>query len=347
MNDSWLEFLGASGAVVSDGAVAHFGHPEAEPKATSEGGVISDLSHGGLIAAQGADATSFLQGQLTCDVDALDISHSLLGAWCSPKGRVLTLFRLLQQRDRILMALPRSRLAPSLQRLRMFVLRARVSLEDVSDQFVRVGLYGEAAEKLLHQQFGELPQEPDRAVGANGVCIVKLRGIGPRFEIYLDDVDRGKALWQSAAKSLTSVGTAAWDVLDIVSGLPQVTEEDEYLPQMLNLDQIGGLSFTKGCYVGQEIVARTHHLGRLKRRMFRLNFDSEIPPAQNAPLYRDGSKQGGEADGRLLVARPGASGGYEALAVIKIESADLRLRLGAADGIAVNIVPFADAGDFG
>lgn len=343
MNEAWMNFLIASGAVMAGGAVSDFGDREAELNAI-DGGIIADLSHRGLIAARGEDAVSFLQGQLTCDLDALDAAHSLIGAWCSPKGRVLTLFRLLLHGDAILMQLPYVRLQPTLARLRMYVLRARIEFDDVSDGFVQMGLSGDAAADLVSAEFGDLPGRDGRVVGRGGARMVRLGGSRPRFEAFFDEVDAAKAFWQKAAASLVPVGGEAWDLLDIADGMPRFTEPDEFLPQMLNLDQLGGMSFTKGCYVGQEIIARTQHLGRLKRRMFRLGFDSEAPPADDTPLFREGAGKDAAADGRLLLARRRPDGRYTALAVITSDSVDQPLRLGAGDGVPVEILPLPYSG---
>lgn len=342
MNEAWMKVLTASHAVIDDGAVTSFGDRDAELRALGQG-IVADLSHRGLVAACGEDAVSFLQGQLTCDMDALDDLHSLLGAWCSPRGRVLALFRLLADGGATLMQLPSERLQPTLDRLRLYVLRARVEFEDVSGDFVQLGLSGDAAADLVAAQVGRPPAEAGQVLRGGGARVVRL-GARPRFEAFFDDIEAASAFWQKAAATLTRVGSHAWDLLDIADGLPRDVAPDEYLPQMLNLDQLGAVSFTKGCYVGQEIIARTHHLGRLKRRMFHLGFGADGPPGENAPLYREGSGDGDEADGRVLLARRRPEGGYAALGVIKLDSVDRPLRL--EDGRAVEIcsLPYERSG---
>lgn len=338
MNNAWMKFLTASGAVIANGAVAGFGDEQAELDATG-GSVIADLSHRGLIAARGEDTVTFLQGQLTCDMQALAPRRSLLGAWCSSKGRVLTLFRIWMQGDTVLLEMPRDRLGDTLAGLRKYVLRARVAFDDESDAYVRIGLSGEAASALLSARFGELPEQDGQVAAQAGATVIRLGGGRGRFEVCFDDPEVAKQFWSDATATLVAVGAHAWELMDIADGLPGAATPDEYLPQMLNLDQLGGVSFTKGCYVGQEIVARTHHLGRLKRRMYRLAVDADAPPRDNAPLFRQGADESDEADGRLLMARQRPGGGYAGLAVVKLDAVELPLRLGAGDGVPVEILP--------
>ncbi|NIQ25330.1 MAG: folate-binding protein, partial [Gammaproteobacteria bacterium] len=248
-------------------AVADFGDPAAERRAALSAGAICDLSHRALIAVEGEDAFSFLQGQLTCDMNEISGERSRLAAWCSPKGRVLALFRLLRLESGFLLELPKAQLETTLLRLSMYVLRARVSLEPVSDDFLQVGLAGGSASELIAKRYGSAPELPDQVATAGGNRIIRLRGDPPRFQ-FIGAAPDAKALWESAAGLLTPAGFAAWSLLGILAGVPEEVGGDEHLPQMINLDVLEGLSFTKGCYVGQEIIARTHHLGRLKRRMY-------------------------------------------------------------------------------
>ncbi|MDX1512615.1 MAG: folate-binding protein [Gammaproteobacteria bacterium] len=344
MSDAWRDFLSSAGAEFAGGTVMHFSAPESERNAL-RGSVIADLGHLGLVSVSGEDAKSFLQGQLSCDMNRLDPGRSLPGAWCSPKGRVLTVLQVVSRGEAILLQMQRDRLEETLSRLGLYVLRARVRLENASGRFVRIGLCGEDAAALLGAAFGDPPVEADAVVEGGGATMLRLRGPGPRFEVLFEDVDAARDFWSRATQTMTPVGAESWDLLDILAGVPTAITADEYLPQMLNLDQIGAVSFTKGCYVGQEIIARAQHLGRVKRRMFQAYIDGDQAPPQHAPLYREGS--GDEADGRLLVARPRPEGGHAALAVIKLESAELPLRLGAADGPTVTVAPppYARAGD--
>lgn len=327
--------------------MAGFGDPAAERRAALGTGVICDLSHRALIAVEGEDAFSFLQGQLTCDMNEVSTERSRLAAWCSPKGRVLALFRSLRSESGFLLELPAHQLESTLRRLNMYVLRARVSLKPVSDHFVQVGLAGESAPEVLAKRYGPAPQVPDQVATTGSTRIIRLRGDPPRFQ-FIGAPAEAKALWESAAGVLTPAGFATWSLLNILAGVPEAAGGDEHLPQMINLDVLKGLSFTKGCYVGQEIIARTHHLGRLKRRMYLIASADGDPPAPGAPVVE--APGGSEAGGIVSSAPRGESGGFAALAVLRIDAAESgALRLGSASGPSIELLelPYAVGGNDG
>ncbi len=347
MNPSWKKFLSQQGARFADRAVADFGDPAAERRAALGAGVICDLSHRALIAVEGEDAFSFLQGQLTCDMNGISAERSRLAAWCSPKGRVLALFRCLRSDSGFLLELPEAQLESTLRRLNMYVLRARVSLESVSDHFAQLGLAGESAPAVLAKRYGPAPQSPDQVATTGDARIIRLRGDPPRFQ-FIGAPAEAQALWESAADMLTPAGFATWSLLNILAGVPEVVGGDEHLPQMINLDVLEGLSFTKGCFVGQEIIARTHHLGRLKRRMYLIASADGEPPAPGAPVVE---APGGSEAGSIVSSAPrGESNGFAALAVLRIDAAKSgALRLGSASGPSFELLelPYAVAGETG
>lgn len=347
MNPFWKKFLSQQGASFEAEAVADFGDPAAERRAALSAGVICDLSHRALIAVEGEDAFSFLQGQLTCDMNEISSERSRLAAWCSPKGRVLALFRIFRSESGFLLELPTLQLESTLQRLKMYVLRAKVALESVSDDFVQVGLAGGPASELLAERHGPAPERPDQVATTGGIRIVRLRGQPPRFQFIGAPAD-AQALWESAAGVLTPAGFAAWSLLDVLAGVPDGVGGDEHLPQMINLDVLEGLSFTKGCYVGQEIIARTHHLGRLKRRMYLVASAAGDPPAPGAPVVE---APGGSEAGSIVSSAPrGESDGFAALAVLRIDAAKGgALHLGSASGPSLELLelPYAVADEAG
>ncbi len=337
MNESWKKFLSQSGAVFGNGLVRDFGDPADEQRATAGAGVICDLSQRGLIAIEGQDAFTFLQGQLTCDLNEISHSRSRLGAWCSPKGRVLVLFRAVQITNGVLLELPASQIKDTIKRLRMYVLRSRVSLKDVSDEFVRVGLAGESATELLENRYGSAPRSPDDAVAVGDDRLICLHGVAPRYE-FIGDSAHAADLWRAAAGMLTPAGAKAWTLLEILAGVPEIGQGDEHLPQMINLDLLDGVSFNKGCFVGQEIIARTHHLGRLKRRMYLISADVTERVDPDAPILAAAS--GSEAAGQIVSSARRADGnGIIALAVLRIDAARTSdLRLANADGPRVQLL---------
>ncbi len=296
MNQNWQQFLREQHAHITNGVVEHFGDAEAEINLTQNtGNIVCDLSHYGLIAVTGDDAQSFMQGQFSNDVTQVSPQHSQLNSYNNPKGRCLACFRLLMHEDRYLLRLPAEILAPTLQRLRMFVLRSAVILDDASDQVCRMGLAGTAAEALLAQR-GLAPEGVDHCSHDEKLTVVRVPSARhPRFEVY-GDAETLQALWREAAAMLTPVGEGGWRLLEIEAGLPEVfsTTREVFVPQMLNLDKLNGISFTKGCYTGQEIVARMHYLGKLKRRMYLAEVTSPQAPQAGDKLYAGGEQSVGE-----------------------------------------------------
>ncbi len=336
MNRSWKKFLSQHDAVFDDGVVKNFGDPSAEGRAASSAGVICDLSQLGLIAVDGDDAFTFLQGQLTCDLNDVTPTRSRLAAWCSPKGRVLVLFRVVRAQNGFLLELPASQLEAILRRLRMYVLRARVSLKDVSDEFIRVGLSGDLATQVIEKLYGCAPSSADEVAAVGDAHLIRLHGNVPRYQ-FIGDPEGAEKLWRAAAKTLTPVGVRIWSLLEIYAGVPEITQGDEHLPQMINLDLLEGLSFKKGCYVGQEIIARTHHLGRLKRRMYLIRASAGQSPPPGAPIVD--AAAGSEA-GQILTSAPrGEADGFAALAVLRIDAAATgTLHLGSAAGTRIELM---------
>ncbi len=304
---------------------------------------LSDLSHLGLIRASGADVRDFLQGQLTSDIRQVDANHSQMSSYCSPKGRMLATFRLFQRGDDIYLQLPREVLPAILKRLRMFVLRAQVTLDDASDELVSVGLAGDCAESLLP---GPAPTADNGVSQTGEFTVIRIPGDRPRFELIAPAAAM-QEFWTRAAATATPASPDSWPLLDIRAGLPTVVSEtaEAFVPQMANLQLVDGVSFTKGCYTGQEIVARMQYLGKLKRRMYRVRIPGDRCPQPGEELF-SASSESGQGAGRVVDARPSPDGGCEALAVIQISSAEQNdLHLGSADGPALVIedLPYAFA----
>lgn len=270
MSDTWSTDMASANLVDDGGRVAHFGDPRAEARAALDGDAVFDLRHLALVAVEGDDAEEFLQGQLTNDIRQVSDARAQVSAWCTPKGRVFTCLLVFRHHRRLLLQLPRTLAPQAMGRLRLFVLRARVTLEDVSDEIRRIGVVGKHAESCLAQALGDLPDGVDAVRSSGDVTIVRLRGHRPRYEV-VGPWSAIAPLWDACRAVAAPAGADAWELLDIEAGVANIGPDtsDAFVPQMLNLDRIDGVSFTKGCYVGQEIVARTQHLGRIKRRMYR------------------------------------------------------------------------------
>ena len=347
MKQEWKEFLTNAGAEFDEECVATFGNPERERRIAHTGELFCDLSHFGIIATYGEDAVEFLQAQFTNDINQVDETHSQLSALCSPKGRMLCNFRIFRRENTYYLVLPYELLEAALSRLRMFVLRSRVTLEDASDALMGIGASGDKMVEHLGAITGNLPENVDESIEFKDYTIIRVAGTAPRYEIY-GLLEPMKKLWQALDVHATPVGASVWELLNIQAGIPVITAAtiDAYVPQMTNMHLINGVSFDKGCYPGQEIVARMHYLGKLKRRMYRIGFDAQERPAAGTALVTDTSTNSQDI-GSILSAQQNPDGNYDALAVIQTSDAEgSTLKLGDASGPEITVLdlpyPFDD-----
>ncbi len=260
------------------------------------------LADWSLLRYTGADAPAFLHGQLTCDVQALKPGASSYGGYCTPKGRLLATFLLWADADGFMMLLPAALAEAIRKRLSMYVLRSKVKIEDVTGQLACIGITGGTAADDITTLGGTLP-ERQHAVTFNGAVSV----------VHLPQRRYLVVMPQAPAQIPADTGT--WTAADIAAGVPFIVPatQEEFVPQMVNLDLIGGLSYSKGCYPGQEIVARTHYLGRLKQRMFRAHADAAAQAGDK--LY---SASLGDQSCGMIVAATHSGSGSEVLAVLRI-----------------------------
>ncbi len=337
---SWLSFLASRGARLSAHGVADFGDPAAEALAARDHAILADLSHNALLAVTGDEAGAFLHGQLTNDVRALPEGAAQWTGWCSPKGRLLATFLLVRRADGYLLMLPAA-LAPAIaKRLAMFVLRAKVKIADVSGAWVRLGLAGKTAGALVAREWGHVPDRMRSVEKSANTCIAL---DAERFAI-LAAPDAAPALWETLAAHAAPAGEDAWNWSLIAAGIPTVLPgtQEAFVPQMANFDLVGGVSFKKGCYPGQEIVARTHYRGILKRRMALAHLEGDRRPEPGQPVY--GAAFGEQAAGAIANVARAPGGGYDLLVVAQLESLDADdLRWNAPDGprLAVRARPYA------
>lgn len=333
MKAEWKTFLSDNGAEF-DGAdsVLNYGSLKRELSMAMTGTVFADLSYLGLLAVRGKDALEFLQGQLTNDLRNLGESHCQLNGYCSPKGRLLASFRVLPDGDGFLLSLPRSQIEAVRKRLQMFILRAAVSLEDASDRFVRLGVSGPNAVTELQPVFPDLPGEVDQLSRNGDMLVARIAGVQPRFEVF-GTLETMRKLWERLNVHCAPVGTAAWELLDILAGVPTILPEtvDAFVPQMVNFQLVGGVSFKKGCFPGQEVVARMQYLGKLKRQMYLARVKTDAVPAPGADLFSPEDAE--QSAGKVVTAQPHPDGGVLLLAVIQIASREAgEIHLGSADG---------------
>jgi folate-binding protein YgfZ len=250
-----------------------------------------------VIHCSGPDAVPFLQGQLTSDLERLD-DRTQLAAYATPQGRVIAILRLVGRDDGLYALLPAALASTVIGRLRKFVLRAKVRIDALEDWSVT--WVGSDASRSAGTG-----QPADLASG-----------------LVFEYPDGRRLLARPGAATANPAAEQLWHAADVAAGLPQISGEttEHYVPQMLNLDLLDAISFTKGCYTGQEIVARTQNLGRIKRRTFRFGVRSDEAPAPLTALHLDATKVGEV----LMCAR--VAGGIELLAVVALDARDRPLR---------------------
>lgn len=296
---------------------------------------IVELTHLGVIRAVGEDAVTFLQGQLTQDVAQLDLAHARLAAFCNAKGRMQASFVLFKRSPQeVLLVCSRDILAATLKRLSMFVMRAKAKISDASGEFALYGVVGAAIESL--------------AGGAHAAWEkVDLDALNLVF-LY-PAASHPRALLCAPAGSPPPQGNGIdiglWNWLEVQSGIAMITQPifEAFVPQMLNYESVGGVNFKKGCYPGQEIVARSQFRGTLKRRAYLVHTDGVPTVGQEVFHAQDADQPCG------LVAAAAASpgGGFDAIVSMQTSVAadaqahpdERRLTLGSATGAGLTLLP--------
>ena len=335
MIDSWKNLLQSQGAVIEGSTVLHYGDPAAERAAAADGTIVADLSQLGMIAFRGEDTAAFLQGQLTNDVRSLHADTAQWSGFCNPKGRLLGNFLMWRQGEDTCLQLSGDILPGVLKRLSMFILRAKVQGRDASDENVRLVVAGPLALAAVSAAMGAVPDAVLRTASGEAGQVVR---VGADKFVLSVTPERAAAVWQVLSQSATPVGAPVWDWLRLNAGIPMIVAatQEQFVPQMVNLEVIGGVNFQKGCYTGQEIVARSQYLGKLKRRMFLAHVEAEAAPGDS--LYSADIE--GQATGTVVNAAPAPTGGFDVLAVAQVESASTQtLHLKSADGVALALRP--------
>lgn len=302
--------------------------------------VFAPLTQFGLIAATGDDARAFLHAQLSNDVEHLAAGAARRAGYCSPKGRLLANFLVIARPDGFLLQVSGDIAAAITKRLTMYVLRSKVRIADAATAWTQFGVWGRDSDALLRAAGFEVPDGSMQCADSKGSVVIRLE---PGRFLVLGTPQTPETL----SAKLPRVGPEWWTLFEIRAGLPQVTlpTQDQFVPQMANFELIGGIDFKKGCYPGQEVVARAQYRGQVKRRMYR----GEVEQAEtnaNAPtagqdLYGDEP----QPIGTIVNVAPRPGGGFELLAVIQSASVEQgqAIHVGAPDGPAARIatLPYA------
>ena len=287
---------------------------------TTGNNVLCDLSHLGLLEISGADAATFLQGQVTNDVKLLVGNNAHYSAYCNPKGRMLALFLAFSHYDHLHLQLNRELLELIMKRLKMYVMRSKVDIKDVSDTIIKFGLNGPQAASMLEPIFSKIPNEDYELVSLDNGAILKLPSVNDdaRFEIFTDATN-APIIWGALKNNCKIAQKPQWDWLEIQAGIPDVElkTQEHFVPQMLNLDILSAINFKKGCYTGQEIVARTHYLGSIKRRTYLGEIASEITPLAGEKITNNVQNE----IGQIVRVAPNLTGNFDVLAELRIDAA--------------------------
>lgn len=298
---------------------------------------LMDLSHLGLIQVAGADAKDFLQGLLTNDVRELSESHAQLSSHCSTKGRMLANFRVFERDESIYLQSPRETLAATIERLSRFVLRSRVTIAE-DQELVAIALAGGCAGDLVARHLGPAPTADNEIRRSGEALIIRMSGPIERYQL-IAPMASIKPLWTALSGEARHVAGDYWRLLEIRAGIPVVLSNtaDAFVPQMANMQLVDGVSFNKGCYVGQEVVARMQYLGKLKRRLYLGEVESPVAPQPGDDLVAEDGASSGQGTGRIVDAQPVDEGRYELLAVVEVSAAEESgVRLGS-DGPRVSL----------
>ena len=332
MNNNWKNYLLQSGAKQDSNTLFIFNEGFSDRQLADNSDIICDLSHFSTVVFAGDDAAEFIQGQFTNDVTKVDEDNSQISGFCNNKGRMIANFRLFQHQQNYFISLKSDLLEDSISHLQNYILRAEVAVQDISEQLIHLGISGNNAESLLSPFVDKLSASVNSVSHNDNYIIIRVAGDTPRYETFCS-FEHAKTLWESVSEKANVVNSSCWDYLNIQNGLAFINSNtsEEFVPQMINMDLINGLSFEKGCYTGQEIVARTHYLGKQKRRTYRIRITSDIEPKAGDPLATDTSTEN-QYIGTLITVHPVAENEYEALAVIQIKSAEEeKLKLKDAD----------------
>ncbi len=294
---------------------------------------FTQLTHQAVLQVQGKDAKQFLQGQLTCNLNYLNNNQSSLGARCNAKGRMQSSFRIVQQDDSYLLAMHASVLEAQVQELKKYAVFSKVELTDISEHWVRFGLMN--ADSALNELGIELANSSNSVTLHEQMLAIRVNT--KLSELWLPASAAGCTL-KRLENLLPQLPLNCWLLAMIESGIAEVSQAnfESFIPQMLNLPALGGVSFKKGCYTGQEIVARMQYLGKLKRRTYRLSADTQQLPEIGSPIFAYGQEK---AVGEVVLA---ANNGQhiELLAVITEQAAnESSLHLASANGASLTELP--------
>lgn len=283
MNADWIEFLNSNNATITEYSEITF-----TEKPQDKADLITAIAHLTILQVSGQDAAQFLQGQLTCDINEITESNSFFSAFCNAKGRTISTLLILKNTDTFLIILPEELTQKVINKLKMYILRSDVAINIVSNLFCMIGVNTTTPDLLT-----SLPTDQFTVTNKTEI-VIKFPSNNNRY-LIICSLPRAKTLWSQLTKNyqLSPCSSNYWRYQDISAGIPwlSVATSEDYIPQMLNIDKLGGISFKKGCYTGQEIIARTHYLGKAKRELFLAECAKTALLDDNTTIFKDDKEQ--------------------------------------------------------
>ncbi|MDD4893000.1 MAG: hypothetical protein PHH73_03270 [Candidatus Rickettsiella isopodorum] len=291
-----------------------------------------DLIDLGLIRISGKDAKPFLQGQLTCDLEEISTEQSRLGAHCDIKGRIIANFRLFFYQNDYYFLLPCSTLPLLLTSLQKYAIFSKVVLTEVSKDWQKIGLYGPSIKDFLNEQKLYSNKENGMAESDHKLSL-SIPGPVPRTVLLNPITDSLRFIDTKPFQQSVN----HWHLLDIMAGIPTIYAETsgQFTPHQLNLPELGGVSFNKGCYIGQEIIARTHYLGKSKSRLYRVSFETNSSILPGTPLFDSDQKI---KKGTLIMCAKELSNRYQALVCLQTQAISHSIRIETLEGPVIKFL---------
>lgn len=280
----WSEFLASQNAQLDEqGKICSFGQPELERFMIKNGPVVTSLTHQALIRVSGSEALNFLQAQLTSDVNTVNDNQAQFSAYCDPQGQVLANFLVFKYQGDYYLNFDGSLKESILKRLTMFVLRSDVKLTDVSNDLIQVGFAGEFADLDIQRRLSTKVKEVFESGmieldEMQDVLVIKVPGPYHKYALF-GPAEQMTLAWKKIRDNADVTNNYDWNLLNIAAGVPEVTSATsaQFIAQFFNLDKFNAINFKKGCFPGQEIIARVHYRGKVTKRMLRIHLNEVLP----------------------------------------------------------------------
>lgn len=282
-----------------------------------------------ILKITGDDASRFLQGQLTCNIDELADQSASIAAFCNAKGRVISTLLVIKTETDFLLILPSTLVETVRKKLQMYVLRSKVTIQVPTDLQI-IGLASG-----LNKADSPTSEQHFTCEADHGLLFVRMPSKSPRY-LCVGSVD---TIESALPKDLQTASSNEWQYLDISSGMPwfEITRSEQYIPQMLNIEKLGGISFTKGCYTGQEIVARTHYLGQAKRQLHLAECDTPLPAEIEQSVFYSETK---DKCGDILVLQTLKNTTRCLIVLQSVDDTSKSIILGDKDETSIRLLPF-------